>query len=90
MINSYARLTNVAVGLDSDNVMSMELNLFGMDRYRTLRTTSHWIAKPEISNFYTSALERIVSLPIFPAMTDRDVEDVIAAVWKVVTAYGVA
>jgi putative ABC transport system permease protein len=63
MINSYARLTNVDVGLDAENVVSMEVNLFGMDRYRTLRTTSHWIAKPEISNFYTSALERIVSLP---------------------------
>ena len=37
-----------------------------------------------------AAYERIVSLPIFPAMTDRDVEDVIAAVRKVVTAYGVA
>jgi UDP-4-amino-4,6-dideoxy-N-acetyl-beta-L-altrosamine transaminase len=33
------------------------------------------------------AYERMISLPIFPAMTDRDVEDVIAAVRKVVTAY---
>jgi len=63
MINSYARLTNVDVGLDSDNVISMDVNLFGMDRYRTLRTSSHWIAKPAISDFYTSALERIVSMP---------------------------
>ena len=63
MINSYARLTNVDVGLDSNNVMSMELNLFGMDRYRILRSPNHWIAQPAISNFYSSALERIVSLP---------------------------
>jgi putative ABC transport system permease protein len=63
MINSYARLTNVDMGLNSDNVMSMELNLFGMDRYRTLRSPTHWIAKPEISKFYTAALERIVSMP---------------------------
>jgi putative ABC transport system permease protein len=63
MINSYARLTNVDVGIDSDNVMSMDLNLFGMDRYRTLRTTSHWIAKPDISNFYSASLERIAAIP---------------------------
>lgn len=31
-----------------------------------------------------SAYERMISLPIFPAMTDGDVEDVIAAVMKVV------
>jgi perosamine synthetase len=31
--------------------------------------------------------ERILSLPIFPAMTDRDVEDVIVAVHKVMQAY---
>ena len=34
-----------------------------------------------------AAYARIISLPIFPAMTDRDVEDVIAAVRKVMRAY---
>ena len=34
-----------------------------------------------------SAYERILSLPIFPAMSDQDVEDVIRAVSKVVRAY---
>ncbi len=34
-----------------------------------------------------SAYERIISLPMFPAMTDQDVADVIAAVEKVVTYY---
>ena len=34
-----------------------------------------------------AAYERILSLPIFPAMMDRDVEDVIAAVGKVIGAY---
>ena len=33
------------------------------------------------------AYERLISVPIFPAMTDADVGDVIAAVNKVVTAY---
>jgi perosamine synthetase len=35
-----------------------------------------------------AAYETILSLPIFPAMTDADVEDVIQALWKVVNAYG--
>ena len=34
-----------------------------------------------------AAYERILSLPIFPAMTDDDVEDVIEALWKVISAY---
>ncbi len=33
------------------------------------------------------AYEQIISLPIFPRMTDKDVEDVIAAVRKVIVAY---
>jgi perosamine synthetase len=35
-----------------------------------------------------AAYETILSLPIFPAMTDADSEDVIHALWKVVNAYG--
>jgi len=34
-----------------------------------------------------SAYERVISLPIFPAMSDQDVEDVIQAMTKVVRAY---
>jgi perosamine synthetase len=33
------------------------------------------------------AYERMISLPLFPAMTDEDVDDVIAAVTKVLEAY---
>lgn len=36
-----------------------------------------------------SAYERILSLPIFPTMTDDDVEDVIEALWKVTSAYAI-
>jgi perosamine synthetase len=36
-----------------------------------------------------AAYETILSLPLFPAMEDRDVEDVIEAVWKVISAYAV-
>ena len=34
-----------------------------------------------------AAYERIITLPVFPAMSDTDVEDVIEAVGKVVTAF---
>lgn len=34
-----------------------------------------------------AAYERLISLPMFPAMTDKDVDDVIMAVNKVVSAY---
>ena len=33
------------------------------------------------------AYERLITLPLFPAMTDDDVKDVITAVYKVVGAY---
>jgi perosamine synthetase len=36
-----------------------------------------------------SAYEEILSLPIFPAMADADVGDVIEAMYKVVTSYGI-
>jgi perosamine synthetase len=34
-----------------------------------------------------SAYERLISLPMFHAMTDQDVQDVIAAVTKVISSY---
>jgi perosamine synthetase len=36
-----------------------------------------------------SAYEEILSLPIFPGMSDEDANDVIEALWKVVTSYGI-
>ena len=36
-----------------------------------------------------AAYQTILSLPLFPAMTDRDVGDVIEAMWKVIKAYAV-
>jgi perosamine synthetase len=34
-----------------------------------------------------AAYERIVTLPVFPRMSDEDVDDVITAVRKVIDAY---
>lgn len=36
-----------------------------------------------------NAYEEILSLPIFPSMTDADVSDVIEAMYKVLTSYGI-
>jgi perosamine synthetase len=36
-----------------------------------------------------AAYEQILSLPIFPDMRDGDVEDVIEALWKVISAYAI-
>jgi perosamine synthetase len=33
-----------------------------------------------------AAYEEVLSLPLFPAMTEKDVGDVIDAFWKVITA----
>jgi len=49
--------------------------------YYRLRT------QPGLCPVAEAAYERIVSLPMFPAMTDRDVEDVIEAVEKVTSQY---
>ncbi|MQL51439.1 UDP-4-amino-4,6-dideoxy-N-acetyl-beta-L-altrosamine transaminase [Desulfofundulus thermobenzoicus] len=53
-----------------------------------------WLGDPDscsLSGFYCPNAEdlyqRIITLPLFPAMTDRDVRDVIAAVKKVILWY---
>jgi putative ABC transport system permease protein len=63
MIKSYARLTGVDIGLDPDNVLTFEVNLFGMDRYRVRHASNHYSATPEISNFYARVLDRLARLP---------------------------
>jgi perosamine synthetase len=45
--------------------------------------------KPGLCPVAEAAYERILSLPLFPRMTDTDVEDVIAAVTKVLSAYAI-
>jgi dTDP-4-amino-4,6-dideoxygalactose transaminase len=34
-----------------------------------------------------AAYERLLTLPLFPAMSDRDLDDAVAALDKVTTAY---
>ena len=63
MINSYARLTSVDIGMDPNNILTMEVSLSGMDRYRTRHGSNHYSVTPEVSNLYTAVLDRIAALP---------------------------
>ena len=61
MIKSYSRLTSVDIGMDPQNVLTMQVNLFGMDRYRVLHAS--YSAPPEISKFHANVIERLALLP---------------------------
>jgi putative ABC transport system permease protein len=63
MINSYARLTSVDMGMNPDNVLTMEVDLAGMDRYRTRHATNHYSVTPAVSELYTKSMERLALLP---------------------------
>ena len=63
MINSYARMTSVQMGLDPDRVLRTQTVLMGMDRFRSRFSGNHLSAKPAVSRFYTQVLERLAALP---------------------------
>jgi len=63
MIKSYSRLTSVDIGMDPQNVLTMQVNLFGMDRYRVRHASNHYSATPEISKFHANVIERLALLP---------------------------
>jgi putative ABC transport system permease protein len=63
MINSYARLMGVDMGLNADNVLAMEVGLVGQDRYRTRHGQGHFSVTPLVTTFYTDVMERIAAMP---------------------------
>jgi putative ABC transport system permease protein len=63
MINSYARIMGEDMGLNADNVLSMEVSLQGQDRYRTRHSQAHFSVTPLVASFYDNVLERIERLP---------------------------
>jgi putative ABC transport system permease protein len=63
MINSYVRIMGKDMGLNADNVLSMEVSLQGQDRYRTRHSQAHFSVTPQAAGFYDSVLERIGRLP---------------------------
>jgi putative ABC transport system permease protein len=63
MINSYARVMRVDMGFKPDNLLTMEINLSGLERYRTRHNVRHFSVTPQVANFYGEAMDRVSALP---------------------------
>jgi putative ABC transport system permease protein len=63
MINSYARVMRVDMGFRPDQLLTMEINLSGLARYRTRHNASHFSVTPQVTELYREVMERIRSLP---------------------------
>ncbi len=63
MINSYSRVMRVDMGFEPENILTMEITLGGLDRYRERHASNHFTATPAVANFYTDVLDRLSVLP---------------------------
>jgi len=63
MINSYARVMSVDMGFRPDPLLTMEINLSGLARYRTRHNASHFSVTPQLAEFYREVMERVRALP---------------------------
>lgn len=63
MINSYARVMRVDLGFNPDNLLTMEFNLSGLERYRTRHNVSHFSVTPQVVQFYGDVLDGLNALP---------------------------
>jgi perosamine synthetase len=90
------------VRLDLDTLRVNRNQIFRAMRAENIGVNVHYIpvhlhpyyqqtlgTRPGLCPAAERAYEGLLSLPMFPAMTDRDVDDVIAAVSKVVTYYSI-
>jgi perosamine synthetase len=88
------------VRLDLERIKATRAQVFSALRAEGIGVNVHYIpvhlhpfyqtrfgTGPGLCPVAEAAYERILSLPIFPKMTDEDVEDVIAALRKVLEAY---
>jgi perosamine synthetase len=75
----YAALRAEGIGVNV-HYLPVHLHSYYRERFGTRQGTC-----PRAEEAYQS----IISLPIFPGMTDEDANDVIEAVWKVITSYGI-
>jgi perosamine synthetase len=88
------------VQLDLERIKATRTQVFSALRAEGIGVNVHYIpvhlhpfyqtrfgTGPGLCPVAEAAYERILSLPIFPKMTDEDVEDVIAALRKVLEAY---
>ncbi len=63
MINSYSRLMGVDTGFRQDHVLTMEISLSGLKRYRTRHNARHFSVTPRVQDFYREVLDRVAALP---------------------------
>ncbi len=63
MINSYARVMRVDMGFKPDPLLTMEINLSGLNRYRTRHNVSHFSVTPQVAVFYREVMQRLKSVP---------------------------
>jgi putative ABC transport system permease protein len=63
MINSYTRMMRVDMGFRPDPLLTMEINLSGLARYRTRHNASHFSVTPQVQEFYRQVMERVRVLP---------------------------
>jgi putative ABC transport system permease protein len=63
MINSYARVLRVDMGFTPDPLLTMEINLSGLSRYRTRRNAAHFSVTPQVTEFHREVMERVRALP---------------------------
>jgi putative ABC transport system permease protein len=63
MINSYARVMRVDMGFRPDNLLTMEINLSGLQRYRTRHNVAHFSVTPQVAIFYREVMDRVRTLP---------------------------
>jgi putative ABC transport system permease protein len=63
MINSYSRVMGVDMGIRPDNLLTMEVNLSGLERYRTRHNVAHFSVTPQVAIFYRDVMDRIRTLP---------------------------
>ncbi|HEU4618323.1 MAG TPA: ABC transporter permease [Gammaproteobacteria bacterium] len=63
MINSYARVMRVDMGFRPDKLLTMEINLSGLERYRKRHNARHFSVTPQVAVFYEQLMDRLKALP---------------------------
>ncbi|HVS23057.1 MAG TPA: ABC transporter permease, partial [Gammaproteobacteria bacterium] len=63
MINSYVRVMRVDMGFAPDRLLTMEINLSGLARYRTRHNVAHFSVTPQAAQFFREVIDRVRSLP---------------------------
>jgi putative ABC transport system permease protein len=63
MINSYTRVMRVDMGFNPDNLLTMEINLSGLERYRTRHNATHFSVTPQVAILYADVMDRVRALP---------------------------